>query len=195
MIKYNTELPPLYLREYGRHMQKLVDHCVSIEDRDERTKCAYAIADIMGRLFPDLSNEEEENRTVWDHINIMSDFRLDIDFPCEVLKENEMRPKPTKISYCNKTDTYRCYGDNMVRMVKEVARMEGGAEKDNIIFLLANQMKKMLLNVNADSATDRRVFKDIREMTKGAIDIDAENYKLNDYIGITPNEGKKKKKK
>ena len=195
MIKYNTELPQLNMREYGRHIQKLINHCVAIEDRAERTRCAQAIAGIMCRLFPELNGEDETNRTVWDHINLMADFKLDIDFPCEVLKEDEIRPVPNKIPYPNKNDKYRCYGDNIVRMVKEVTRMEGGTEKDNLIFLLANQMKKLLVSANADASSDARVFKDIRDISGGAIDIDAENYKLNDYIGITSNEGKKKKKK
>ena len=195
MIKYNTEMPQLLMREYGRNMQKLVEHCMSIEDKEERTKFAYSIANIMGRLFPETAGENEKNRIVWDHINMMSGFKLDIDFPVEVLKENESRPKPEKISYNKKLDQFRSYGNNIIRMIREVAAMEGGVEKDNLIFLIANQMKKLLVTVNSDSVTDKRIFKDIKEISGGVIDIDANNYKLNDYIGISPTETKKKKKK
>ena len=81
-------------------------------------------------------------------------------------------------------------------MIKEISNMEGGVDKDRLIFIVANQMKKLLINVNADSATDRRVFNDIREITRGGIDIDPESYRLNEYIGVSlPHEGKKKKKK
>ena len=74
--------------------------------------------------------------------------------------------------------------------------MEGGVDKDRLIFLVANQMKKQLININADSATDKRVFNDIREITGMGIDIDPESYRLNEYIGVSvPQEGKKKKKK
>lgn len=196
MIKYNTELPNLNMREYGRNIQKLVEHCVSIEDRDERTKCAYHIAGILSRLFPELVDENNHNKKIWDHLNMMSGFQLDIDYPCDVLNENESRPKPSHIPYSIKSDNYRCYGSNIIRMINEISRMEGGIEKDNLIFLVANQMKKLLVSINADSATDNRVFKDIRDISKGTIDIDVASYKLNDYIGIaTPNEHKKKKKK
>ena len=196
MIKYNTEMPALTMREYGRHIQQLVDHCVGLEDREERTRFAQSLATIMLRLFPELTNEEGGNRKVWDHLNIMSGFKLDIDFPCEVIKETEMNPKPEKIPYAKKKDRFRCYGDNLVRMVREISDMEGGVEKDRMIFLVANQMKKLLVNENSDSATDQRVIKDIREITGGRIDIDPSSYRLNDYIGISaPQEGKKKKKK
>ena len=196
-MDYNTAMPKLEMREYGRNIQKLVDHCSKIEDREERNKCAFAIAEVMVHLFPELNGEDISSRKVWDHINIISGFSLDIDFPCEVLTESEMKPVPEKIPYSKKNESYRCYGSNLIRMIKEVAKMEGGVEKDQLIFLIANQMKKQLIGVNADTATDSRVFKDIREITKGGIDIDEESYKLNEYIGtsVNHNETKKKKKK
>ena len=196
MIEYNTAMPKLEMREYGRHIQNLILHCASIEDREERTKCAFAIAAIMVDLFPELNGEDPGSRKVWDHINLISGFKLDIDFPCEVLSQEELRPKPSKIPYPRKNDRFRVYGSNLVNMIKEISKMEGGVEKDKLIFLVANQMKKLLINENADSATDRRVFKDIRDITGGGIDIDPENYRLNEYIGVAlPQDNKKKKKK
>lgn len=195
MIKYNTELPQLSLREYGRHIQKLVEHCMTIEDREERTRFAYAVASIMTRLFPEHNGEDLTNSKVWDNINLISGFKLDIDYPCEVVGESEMHPKPARVPYPRKNDRFRCYGDNLVRMVKEISLMEGGIEKDRMIFLVANQMKKLLINENADSATDTRVLKDIGEISGGRIRIDPENYRLNDYIGISNPTDKKKKKK
>lgn len=196
MIEYNTSMSRLEMREYGRHIQKLVDHCVALEDKEERTKCAYAIAEVMMHLFPELNVEGLESRKVWDHLNLISGFKLDIDFPCEVMTENEMKPTPEKIPYSHKSDKFRVYGTNLVRMIKEISKMEGGVDKDQLIFLVANQMKKLLVNVNADSATDTRVFNDIREITGGGIDIDGATYRLNEYIGVAnPQDSKKKKRK
>lgn len=195
MVEYNTTMPQLKMREYGRHIQKLIEYCMAIEDREERTRCAIAVSEIMEQLFPSLKDEEDNHRKVWEHINLISDFKLDIDFPCEVLTEKEMKKTPEKIAYSRKSDRYRVYGMNLVKMIKEISAMEGGVEKDRMIFLIANQMKKLLVTVNADSATDYRVFNDIREISGGGIDIDPDTYRLNEYIGIqSQSEGKKKKK-
>lgn len=196
MVEYNTSLPKLEMREYGRNIQKLINYCASLEDKEERNKCAYAIADIMVNLFPELNGEDPSSRKVWDHINMIAGFNLDIDFPCEVLSQEELRPIPHKIPYPEKTEKYRVYGSNLVAMIKEISKMDGGVDKDRMIFLVANQMKKQLITINADAATDRRVFNDIREITGGGIDIDYDTYRLNDYIGVvSPQEVKKKKKK
>ena len=196
MIKNNTQLPKLSMREYGRNIQKLLEHAITIEDREERTRFVYSIASIMTRLFPDLTGDDVNNRQVWDHINVMSNFKLDIDFPCEVLTETELRPSPSRIPYSKKSDEFRCYGDNIIGMIREISNMEGGPEKDQLIFLVANQMKKLLLKENSDNSVDHRVFKDIKDISGGRIDIDAQTYRLNEYIGVVNQpEGKKKKKK
>ena len=80
-IPYNVSEPQLVLPEYGRNIQKLIDHCVMIEDREERTKCAFAIADVMANLIPGVVGEGCNRQKIWEHINIMSKFELDIDFP------------------------------------------------------------------------------------------------------------------
>lgn len=196
MVEYNTSLPKLEMREYGRNIQKMVDYCVAIENREERTKCAYAIAEVMVQLFPELNGEDLGSRKVWDHINLISGFKLDIDFPCEVLQKDELKITPDKIPYSKKSDRFRVYGSNLVRMIREISKMEGSVDKDQLIFLVANQMKKLLISVNSDTAIDSRVFNDIREISGGSIDIDPDNYRLNEYIGVAnPQDAKKKKKK
>lgn len=96
MIPYNTDLKPITLPEFGRNVQGMVDYCVSIPDREERTKCAFAIADIMANLFPGLVGEGRDYSQIWDQINIMSRFQLDIDFPCDVVTADRLNPKPEK---------------------------------------------------------------------------------------------------
>lgn len=196
MIKYNTQEKPLAMREYGRHIQNLIEYCVNIPDREERTKCANSIARIMASLLSESNNEKVDMHKVWNHINMISGFKLDVDFPCDILEQSDLNPKPSSIPYNIKSEKFRGYGSNIVKMIRSVSKMEPGVEKDQIIFLVANQMKKVLVSDNPETATDYRIFKDIREISGGVIDIDPENYKLNEYIGVaTPNEGKKKKKK
>lgn len=197
MIEYNTSKPQLVMREYGRNIQQMIDYCLTIDDREERTDCAYAIADIMARLFNSNSaNSSDVRQKVWDHINIMSGFALDIDFPCNVTDQETFHPRPERIPYRKGLNRFRHYGRNLQEMIISVAEMDNNVEKDRLIFLLANQMKKQLVSQNPEIASDLRVFNDIKDISGGRISINPENYRLNDYIGVVnPEQAKKKKKK
>ena len=99
MLQYNSQLKKLVLPEYGRNVQQMVDYCLSIPDRQERTRCAYAIIDIMGNLFPHLRDIDDFKHKLWDHLAIMSDFKLDIDYPYPVVKRENLVTKPERIPY------------------------------------------------------------------------------------------------
>ncbi|MDE6792116.1 MAG: DUF4290 domain-containing protein [Muribaculaceae bacterium] len=195
-LPYNTGEPTLLMPEYGRNIQKLVDYCVNIEDREERLKCAQSIAGVMMTLFPGIEADKGDSQKIWDHINIMSKFKLDIDFPCNVISEDELQPKVKPIPYSGALYRYRYYGKNLQSMIKRVAEMENCLEKDQIIFLLANQMKKQLVAQTPENVSDARIFEDIAEISNGKILIDSASYRLNEYIDVaTPPTGKSKKKK
>lgn len=194
MIPYNVSQEQLTLPEYGRNIQKMIDHCLTIEDRAERTACANMIADTMAKLFPSILGEGGNRQKIWDHINIMSRFKLDIDFPCKVVTQEELQPSRMKIPYSSTLVRYRNYGKNLQEMVKIVADMENCVEKDQLIFLIANQMKKILLIQNPENATDSKVFEDIASLSEGRIMIDPSAYRLNEYLETTPSKEKKKKK-
>ncbi|MBD5357114.1 MAG: DUF4290 domain-containing protein [Bacteroides sp.] len=194
-MPYNTSEKKLILPEYGRNIQRLIDHCVLIEDREERTHCAFAIADAMSVLFPEVMTEDNDKKKIWDHINIMSDFKLDIDFPCEVISKEQLIPEKTTIPYNQNISRFRHYGKNIQQMIQNVANMENVVEKDQLIFLIANQMKKLLITQNPEGVSDTKVFNDILEISKGKIAINPDTYRLNEYIGINSNNAKNKKKK
>lgn len=196
-IPYNTGETQLLMPEYGRNIQRMIDHCVMIEDREERTRCAYAISDVMATLFPSLIGEKGDREKIWDHINVMSRFELDIDFPCEVIGADQLMPGHAKIPYGGMINKFRHYGRNIQLMIKKVADMDNCVEKDQLIFLLANQMKKLLVMQNPENASDAKVFVDIAEMSEGKIHIAPDSYRLNEYLDVSHNsvtKGKKKKK-
>lgn len=196
MIPYNTSEPQLLMPEYGRNIQRMIDHCVMIEDRDERTRCAFAISDIMATLFPSMVGDKGDRQKIWDHINVMARFELDIDFPCEVIGADQLTPGHQKIPYSTTFTSYRHYGKTIQDMIHKVADMENCVEKDQLIFLIANQMKKLLVSNNPETVSDEKVFVDIAEISRGKIQIDPSSYRLNEYIGVAQaNSAKNKKKK
>lgn len=194
MLTYNTQLKKLILPEYGRNIQKMVDHCLTIADRNERIDCAYAIVDTMAQLFPAQGDPEEYRRKLWDHLAIMSDFNLDIDWPYEVIRPDSLDTAPDPIPLYHERVDYRHYGKALVAMVRMAADMPEGEERDELVMLLAHQMKKQLVLHNLDSVDDGRVYRDLYDISQGAINIDAST-RLADYKALPAPSSKKKKKK
>ena len=100
-MKYNTEEKKLVMPEYGRNIQNMVDYCVAIEDREERKRCANTIINIMGNMFPHLRDVNDFKHILWDHLAIMADFKLDIDYPYEIVKKENLYARPPRIPYNN----------------------------------------------------------------------------------------------
>ncbi len=195
MLTYNTQLKPLRLPEYGRNIQRMVDHCLTIENRDERLDCAYAIVKAMANLFPELKANGEYSPKLWDHLAIMSDFQLDIDYPVEIIRPDNLNTRPTPIPYKSTDFFRRHYGRTIVDMIERASAMDEGNERDTLVAMIANQMKKFLLAVNKDGVDDARIFNDLREISQGRIMVDPAKLRLHDYIVPVQPTGKKKKKK
>lgn len=197
MVPYNTNMQQLRLPEYGRNIQQLIDFCITIEDREERTRCASAIASVMANLFPEIVADGNGMRKIWDHINIMSDFKLDIDWPCEVITADKVNPRPARIPYGTTRIRWRHYGKGIEKMIETVADMEPSQDKDELIWLIANQMKKQMLLHNKEGVSDARILHDLAEYSQGKIVLDAVNYHLCEYKqgpDQAPQQRKKKKK-
>ena len=179
-MEYNTQRKKMELPEYGRSIQNMVDHALTIEDREERQRCARTIINIMGNMFPHLRDVPDFKHKLWDHLAIMSDFKLDIDYPFEIVKREELALKPEKLQYSTEPFRYRHYGRFLEGMIKKAMEMEDGVEKNELIKLLTIQMRKNLNNWNKEGIEDQKIVDDLREYTHGAIDLKVEDLRLNE---------------
>ena len=177
-MKYNTEEKRLALPEYGRNIQNMVDYCITIADREERKRCANTIINVMGNFFPHLRDVNDFKHILWDHLAIMSDFKLDIDYPYEIVKKENLNTRPPRIPYSNSRFHYRHYGKTLELMIQKATTYPDGTEKDQLIKLLATQMKKSFLTWNKETVDDRKIFKDLDELSDGKIILDEEEHKL-----------------
>ena len=182
-MEYNTQRKKMELPEYGRSVQNMVDHALTIEDREERQRCADTIVNIMGGMFPHLRDVPDFKHKLWDHLAIMSDFKLDIDYPFEIVKKEDLVVKPEKLEYPNGALRYRHYGRCLEGMIKKAIEIENEAEKKQLINLLAIQMKKDLNNWNKEGIEDQKIVDDLREYTNGVIDLKVEDLRLGDSHG------------
>lgn len=170
-MEYNTRQKKLPLPEYGRSVQKMVDHALTIENREERQRCAASIVRIMGSMFPNTRNLPDYERKLWDHLAIMSDFMLDIDYPFEVIKKEEFHVAPERVPYQNGEIKNRHYGRIVEQMIAHACTLEEGEERDRLIELILVQMKKNYIAWNKDGVEDKKILEDLRVYTKGAIDL------------------------
>lgn len=183
-MEYNTQLKKLTLPEYGRNIQNMVDYCLSISDRNERKRCANTIINIMGNMFPHLRDVNDFKHILWDHLAIMADFKLDIDYPYEIIKKEDLYSKPGKIEYSRPDMEYKHYGKTLEKMVKLAIEIEDEKEKELFVLLVATHMKKSYIQWNKD-VEDAKIFLDLYELSARRIDLRDSNVKLPEMKDLT----------
>jgi hypothetical protein len=178
VLENNSERETLHIPEYGRHIQKLVNHCKELPTKEERNKMANAIIEVMGNLQPHLRDVPDFSHKLWDQLFIIADFNLDVDSPHEILSEEEIRAKPEKLPYPRKPSRYRFYGNNIQIMINEAVTWEEGEMKETLNYTIANHMKKCFLNWNKDTVEDDVIFKHLVELSDGKIDLNDKEIEL-----------------
>lgn len=170
-LEYNTQREKLIISEYGRHIQKMVDHAASLNDRAERQKMAEGIIDLMGELNPHLRDVDDFKHKLWDHLFIMSDFKLDVNSPYEKPELEKLFEKPEPLAYPNSKIRFNHYGKVVEMMIEEASEMEKGELRDKLTLAIANQMKKSYVNWNRDSVEDKLIFKQLEQLSSGKLSL------------------------
>lgn len=168
-MEYNSQQPHLKLSEYGRHIHKMVDHCKTIKDRQERNRCANAIIAVMGQLNPHLRDVADFKHKLWDHLFLMADFKLDVDSPYPIPSAETFQTKPKKMKYPGYDIKYKHYGRIVENLIKEGVVMKDAEMKKYYVELLANLMKRHYLNWNRDSVNDEVIVQHLKELSKGEL--------------------------
>lgn len=170
-IEYNTERPKLIIPEYGRHIQKMVDHAVAAETKEERNKLAKSIIAVMGNLNPHLRDIPDFQPMLWDQLFIISDFKLDVESPYPIPTREELAERPEPLKYPQNYPKYRFYGNNIKRMIDVAVSWEEGDKKEGLVLTIANHMKKCFLNWNKDTVEDDVIFNHLYELSEGKINL------------------------
>ena len=170
---YNYQRRPLLIPEYGRHIQEMIDSLLEIEDRDERTRQAKAVIAVMGNLNPMLRDTAEFTHKLWDHLFIMSDFRLDVDSPYSLPTREDLAVKPETISYPQSDITHKHYGKNIARVLNRL-KYESPEVLETEMGDVVRYMHGKSLEYNQEHPTAEMLVNDIRIMSEGGINIDEE---------------------
>jgi hypothetical protein len=170
-LEYNSERPHLMIPEYGRHLQKLINQAVAVEDRDERNKMARYIIQVMGNLNPHLRDVLDFQHKLWDQLFVMSDFKLEVDSPYPILSREVLQMKPDRLNYPQAFPKYRFYGNNIKYMIDVANKWEDSDLKKALIKVIANHMKKSYLSWNKDTVKDDVIFEHLFELSDGKINL------------------------
>ncbi len=192
-MDYNTDRTLLVLPEYGRNIQNMVNYAKTIENRDERLRCAKTIVKVMMQMFAIQGNVEESERVCWDHLARMANYELDIDYPMEITDEEDVKARPTIMPYPMKSIKLRHYGYILENLMSKLENMEEGPEKQQLVVLTANQMRKNLFYWNKDALNESKIIDDLEHYTHGAVKVNSDQLAFSSHIGCE-NMGKNSKK-
>ena len=169
---YNTSREKLILPEYGRNIQKMVNHIKTIEDREERNRAARTVIAVMGNLNPHLRDVNDFKHKLWDHLAIIADFDLDIDSPYPWPERESLQSKPERVAYNQHRIPKKHYGRAIVLMIEKAVALEPGEEKDDLVRMIAYHMKKAYLTWNREAVSDSEIFKDMKTLSGGVLEVD-----------------------
>lgn len=165
-MEYNTKRDHLTIPEYGRHVQKMINHAISITDKEEQQKCVEAIISFMGQMNPHLRDVKEFTHKLWDHLHIMSDFKLDVEAPYPKPEEKKLSEKPEPMAYPGNKIKFSYYGNTIQNMIATAIKMEGD-EKDIMSGMIANQMKKSYILFNESSVDNNMIRLHLKQLSNG----------------------------
>lgn len=194
-LDYNTMRTPLVMPEYGRGIQKMVDHLVEIPSRPARTRLAKAVVRLMETKVPHLRSNVGYKQTLWDHLCLMGRGRLDIDWPFDVSGANRMSVKPKPLPLPSADIHLRHYGRLVEQLIAKEKTLPNGPEHDALVTIIANQMRRDLIQWGHGSSSGERVADDLAALTNGRVQLDLKHFFFEKYVPVEEPKAKKRKRK
>lgn len=183
-LEYNTEREHLIIPEYGRHMQKMINHAKTLETKEERNKVAKGIIAVMGNMQPHLRDVPDFQHKLWDQLFIMANFELDVDSDYEKPTKELLEERPEPLKYPQNFPKYRFYGNNIKTMIDVANTWEDGDLKEALTYTIANHMKKCFLNWNKDTVEDDVIYGHLFELSGGKINLKNSDEDLSDSTSL-----------
>lgn len=176
-MEYNTGRDYLPIKEYGRNVKKMVSHILTIENREKRTQLAKSTVKVMSQLNPNNKDSEDYWHKLWDHLFIISDFKLDIDSPYPMPEPSMLAKRPDPIAYPKSRIRFRHYGKIIEQMIAKASQMDDGEEKQAFVAVIGNHLKKLYITWNMDSVSDELIIDHLELLSNGKLKLDV-NFQL-----------------
>ncbi|MEO9022376.1 MAG: DUF4290 domain-containing protein [Ginsengibacter sp.] len=169
-MEYNTTRNHLTIREYGRHIQKMAEYVLTIEDREKRQKNAESLVELMGFLNPHLKTIEDYRHKLWDHLFLICDFKLDVDSPYPTPTRETLRPKPDPIPYPKRHPKYNHLGKNIEIVIDKALKEEDPEKRQGFANSIAYYMKLTYSNWHKELVHDDNIQTELSSITQGELE-------------------------
>jgi hypothetical protein len=170
ILEYNTSRNYLIVREYGRHIQRMVEYLMTLEDREQRQRNAYVIIELMGFLNPHLKNVEDFRHKLWDHLFLISDFKLDVDSPYPIPTRETLKARPEPLHYPKKYPRYNHLGKNIEVVIDKALKEENPEKKQGFANAVAYYMKLTYSNWHKELVHDDNIQSELNTITEGQLE-------------------------
>ena len=170
---YNTSREHLILAEYGRNVQNMVEYIVALPTKEERNRYAQVVIDMMGFLNPHLRDVADFKHKLWDHLQIISKFKIDVDSPYPSPTQEEINFRPEVLAYPQQRIRFKHYGRTVELMIKRAKEITEPDKKQHMVNSIANFMKMAYVVWNKDHVADEQIISDLTELSKGELDLTA----------------------
>ncbi|PRD47517.1 DUF4290 domain-containing protein [Sphingobacterium haloxyli] len=171
---YNSTRPNLILAEYGRNVQNMVDYICTLPTKEERNRYAQVVIDMMGVLNPHLRDVSDFKHKLWDHLHIISDFKIDVDSPYPVPARDAIHKKPELLDYPQHAIRYKHYGHTVERMIEKALSMSAPENRERMALSIANFMKMAYMTWNKDTVQDEHIIQNLAELSNGKLVLPAD---------------------
>jgi hypothetical protein len=190
-MEYNTTRNHLIMREYGRHIQKMVEYLLTIQDKEERQRNAFAVIELMGFLNPHLKNVEDFRHKLWDHLFLISDFTLDVESPYPIPTRETLKAKPERLKYPKKYPRFNHLGKNIEIVIDKALKEENPEKKQGFANAIAYYMKLTYSNWHKELVHDDNIQSELSSITNGELEFNnrpfvkhrTDNIERDDYGG------------
>ncbi|MCG8340537.1 MAG: DUF4290 domain-containing protein [Cytophagales bacterium] len=193
MHEYNANRNPLILKEYGRNIQKLVEHVCTIKDKETRTKYAHALLELIMRLTPHIKNAVEYSRKFWDDMFIMSGYSLDVESPYPMPEENLLAKKPPRLAYKTQPIKLKHYGRNVELLIEKAITLESQEQQEQVISNVVKLIKMLNSGWNNDNTDEDRIIENIKKIARDKLLVDFEKLKAQSILDSPRERGRNNK--
>ncbi len=175
---------PLYLREYGRNLQNIVSYINQIEDKSERTRLAEIAVELMKQTNPNMTDSQESNQVVWDHLHMMSDYTMDVDAPFPVPLREVVQAKPKRLRYPSRRIKFRHYGKNVETLIADCMEIKDEEKRKAAEIYVARLMKSFYVIWNKENVDDEVIVEHLAQLSNYQIKLDISEVKENRLLEV-----------